>query len=94
MVFEELVEKPNGAKPVWADLAIKTPASPDYETVDNYELTSQESRRRIIDRLIATALEKEIKLLGTADYNLGLSERGIWIDDLTEAAGRKGISVY
>ena len=41
MVFEELVEKPNGARPVWADLAIKTPASPDYGSIEDYELSNR-----------------------------------------------------
>ncbi|MBN2381144.1 hypothetical protein JXM67_15200 [candidate division WOR-3 bacterium] len=94
MVFEELMEKPNGSKPMWADLAIKTPASPDYEVGGDFEFAYDESRMRIIDKIVTEALEREIRILATADYNLGLSERGAWIDELVAVAGDRGVSVY
>ncbi|NLI98556.1 hypothetical protein GX441_07860 [bacterium] len=94
MPFEDLLNKPNGARTIWADLAIKTPASPDYKEGEGFNPEFAESRKAIIQNIISSAAEKEIRLIGTADYNLGLEERGAWLDDLGIEGRKKGISVY
>jgi energy-coupling factor transporter ATP-binding protein EcfA2 len=94
MVFEEILTKPNGANPCWIDLAVRTPASPGYKTVETFDPSSAKSRKAIISSMIAAALDKEIKILGVADYNLGLDERGNWLDELGSAARDSGVMVY
>ncbi len=94
MVFEEILARSNGANSCWADLAVGTPASPDYKTPQDFDPTSAKSREEIIDRIITAALAKDVRLLGTADYNLGLDERGIWLDELGKRAKGRGVSVY
>ncbi|MCK4231495.1 AAA family ATPase, partial [candidate division WOR-3 bacterium] len=94
MVFEEILARSNGANSCWADLAVGTPASPDYKTPQDFDPTSAKSREEIIDRIITAALDKDVRLLGTADYNLGLDERGIWLDELGKRAKGRGVSVY
>jgi hypothetical protein len=77
MVFEEILLRSNGANQCWADLAIKTPASPDYKTPQDFDISSAKSREEIVDKIIAAALDRDVRLLGTADYNLGLDEQGV-----------------
>lgn len=94
MPFEEILAKANGATPSWADLAVKTPASPDYKGLEEFDLSSSKSRVEIIDRIISSALSRQIKTLGVADYNLGLDERGAWLDDLVKTGAERGVNVY
>ncbi|MQY70681.1 hypothetical protein GH141_01950, partial [bacterium] len=94
MVFEEILVRSNGANSCWADLAVKTPASPDYKTPQDFDPSSAKSREEIIDKIITAALDKDVRLLGTADYNLGLDERGIWLDELGKKAREREVSVY
>jgi hypothetical protein len=94
MVFEEILSRPNGANPCWADLAVKTPASPDYRTPQDFDPSSAKSREEIIDKIVAAALDRDVRLLGTADYNLGFDEQGVWLDELGKKAKERGVSVY
>lgn len=94
MAFEEILASPNGANPCWADLAVKTPASPDYKTPENFDPRSADSREKIINEIIEGAKAKELKILGMADYNLGLAELGVWMDELGAKAREAGITAY
>ncbi len=94
MPFEDLLAKANGAKAIWADLAIKTPASPDYKEPEGFDPGVESSRKEIINLIVSSAVEKNIRLVGAADYNLGLEERGAWLDDLGVEAKNRGVSIY
>lgn len=94
MPFEEILAKANGATPSWADLAVKTPASPEYKGLEDLDVSKEGTRMEVIDRIVSNALSRDLKILGVADYNLGLDERGAWLDGLIEVAGERGLNVY
>ncbi len=94
MAFEEILQRPNGANSVWVDLAIKTPASPDYKTPDDFDPKSIDDIKRVILDIVAKTEEKKIGILGIADYNLGLGNTGIWMDEMGKRGKEKGITIY
>lgn len=94
MSFDAILAKANGANSCWADLAIKTPASPRYKLPEGLDLTQAKSRTDAVDRIVSSAVDAGIKILGTADYNLGLGEKGAWLDELGARASQEGVTLY